>query len=130
MEVSRSGKPPIMYGIRAALPSARAVAKAAAICCPPVTFVSAIEPSKGTQRLGQVLVTSAAKAHEVVFLRRTRSVSGGFGGTQQPCDRVCRLQRRDDPLQPRQLAEGTKRIGIADGLVPRAPAVAQLSVLG
>ena len=49
---------------------------------------------------------------------------------EQPGDRVSGLQRRDDSLQPRQLAEGGKGLLVGDGDVAGAAGVAQVGVLG
>ena len=49
---------------------------------------------------------------------------------QQPGDRVRGLQRRDDPLQPRELAEGRQRLLVGDRDVAGAAGVAQVGVLG
>ena len=89
---------------RAALRRARA-ANAAAIG-------SAIAPSR-VDDLGQVLVAAAAEREDVseVLVAAPAQASAGRSPRpawlcQQPRDRVRGLERRDDPLEPRQLAEG------------------------
>ena len=64
---------------------------------------SAIEISAIATHLGQVLVAAPGEAENVEALA-ARAFS------KQPGDRVGGLQRRDDPLQPRELAEGGQRL--------------------
>src|SRR3954470_20285066 len=70
---------------------------------------------------GEVLVPAPGEAHEVQL---------GGRGVQQPGDRVGGLERRDDPVAGRQLAERRDRLLVGDRLVARAAAVAQPGVLG
>src|SRR3954452_22368003 len=115
-EVSRSGKPPIRYGISAARPDAPA--KAAAIRCAPATGARSAVSTR--EHLGEVLVPAARAAHEVDRgVPRAHRVVQGVRG----------LQRRDDALQPRHAAEGGQRVVVAHGDVGRAAAVAQPGVL-
>src|SRR4051812_3013230 len=117
-EVSRSGKPPIRYGISAARPGAPA--NASAIRCAPATgAVGSVVSTR--EHLGEVLVAAARAAHEV-----DRRVARAHRVVQ----RVGGLQRRDDPLKARDAAEGGERVVVAHRDVGGAAAVAQPRVLG
>ena len=59
--------------------------------------------------LGQVLVAAAGEAEDVIALAPAV--------LEQPGDRVGGLERRDDPLQPRQLGEGGQRLRVGDRVV-------------
>src|SRR3954453_9878421 len=107
LEVSRSGKPPIMYGIRADRPSLRAASNACLIRPTPAATASVIQLFEPRDRLRQVLIPAPTQTNEVESLRRIRNVSGGFGG-QQPRDHVGGLEGRENSLQPRQLPEPVK----------------------
>src|SRR4051794_16659002 len=85
-ERSRSGNPPIRYGIRAARPGA--AAKAAAILSTPVSVADA----KLREHLREVLVSAAGEADQVQRVRLRF-------GAEHPRDGVGGLQRRDDPLE-------------------------------
>src|SRR4051794_19374721 len=103
-EVSWSGKQPIMYGINAARPSARAASKAASTFSSPA---SAVTSATGLlQNLCQILVPSPGETDDVVAI--------AVAVLQQPGDRVGGLQRRDDPLQPRERGEGGERGLVGD----------------
>src|SRR3954471_20821825 len=120
-EASTSGKPPIRYGISAARPGA--ALKAAAMRAEPVSpaAVTRRPPSSLAAQLGQhflqVLVAAPGQAHEVELARLARG--------QQPGDRLGGLERRDNPLKPRQRLERGERVGVGHRLVGRAAAVAQ-----
>src|SRR4051794_1003689 len=114
---SRSGKPPIRYGISAARPLA--AANAAAIRWTPVSVTDA----KLGEHLREVLVPAAGEADEV---QRVRLRIGAEG----PGDRVGGLQRRDDALELGDAAERGERLLVGDRDVGRAAAVAQVRVLG
>src|SRR3954454_15617292 len=110
-EPSSDGKPPIRYGISAAaLPPAAAGAKASAIRSGP--------PGKD---LREVLVAAARQADQVEI---------AVALLEHPGERVGGLERRDDPLDRRELHERGDRLLVGDRLVARAPAVAQERVLG
>src|SRR5689334_23353582 len=73
-----------------------------------------------SQHLFQILVASAAEAHEherLVELARPRQ-------------RMCRLESGDDPLAARELAKGLQRLLVGRANVLGAAAVAQRGVLG
>src|SRR6266511_3985435 len=114
----------------AARPSSRAASKASLIRATPVATASAIELLQPGNRLSEVFVPAPTQAQEVESIRRIRSVSGGSGGAKKPGDRMGRLQRRQDPLQTRQLPKGAKRLGVRDRLVASAAGVPQVGVLG
>src|SRR3954453_19197350 len=76
----------------------------------------------GCDDLGEVLVAAPGQADEV-----ERRVVGLL--MQREVQRVGGLERRDDPLQARDLLEGAQRVGVADGDVAGAAAVAQVGVL-
>src|SRR3954462_13639459 len=103
----------------AALPSSRADPNAAAIRSLPVTVASAIQLFETLESLGKVLVPTSAQAHEVI----SGSVTGAG---QEPGDRVCRLERGQDPLQPRKRPEGAQGVGVGNRLVARPAAVAEV----
>src|SRR3954463_5716918 len=67
--------------------------------------------------LGEVLVTAPAQADQV-------EVAGRL--LQHPGHGMRALERRDDPLDRRQLVEGGDRLLVGDRLVARAAAVAQV----
>src|SRR4051812_44290569 len=71
--------------------------------------------------LREVLVAAPGQADEVELARRR---------LEHPRDRVRGLQRRDDALARRQLAERRDRLLVGHRLVARAAAVAQPGVLG
>src|SRR3954464_11073813 len=101
------------YGISAARPSARAAAKAAAIRATPVEAAASVsgigfEAFQVGDRLREILVATAAQADHVDGL-----VVGSVL-RQEPGDRVTGLERRDDPLEARKLAEGANRIVVGD----------------
>src|SRR5215211_4751231 len=95
----------------------------------PAVTTSVIELFEPRDRLLQVFVPAPAQANEVKSLRRIRRVSGGFGG-QKPRDCVGGLQRRQDSLQPGQLAERAKRLDVRHRFITRAARVPKLGVLG
>src|SRR5215207_830120 len=133
-----------MYGISAALPSARAAVKAFSIVAAdavpgscegappratrlvpeeaPLKDGSGIEPGQLGGHLVHVLVAAAAEDEDVITVPVTALA-------KQPGDRVRRLERRDDPLQPGQLTEGPQRLGVGRRFVPRPPRIAQEGVL-
>src|SRR3954447_4944491 len=94
-----------MYGISAARPSSRAALNAAAIRAGPVA--SGIDPLECRQRLVEVLVTAPGQADQVGAARIVAFV-------EQPGDRMGGLERRDDPLESRQLAESAQRLLVGD----------------
>src|SRR5690242_15329557 len=102
-EVSRSGKPPIRYGISAARRPWEA--KAAAIL------------SLKREHLVEVLVAAAGEGDEIRPRPRVR---------QDPCQRVRGLERRDDALEPADPLERIDRLGVGDRHVGGAAAVAEL----
>src|SRR5262245_10832762 len=115
-----------MYGISAARFSLRASSNARAILSTPVACAVssvAISGSNPVKDLGQILVTPAAQRQDV----EPGDVRGPF---QQPCDRVRRLERGQDSLQPGELPEGAQRRLVGDREVSRAAGVPQLRVLG
>ena len=116
-----------MYGISAARPSSRAAAKAAAIRAPAMPHQPSSSP-RPLDDLGQVLVAPAAESVRTSIAAR-RSERGGVP-FKQPGDRVRGLERRDDPLEPGELAEGAQRVVVGDRHVAGPAAVAQLGVLG
>src|SRR3954454_4669058 len=124
-EVSRSGKPPIMYGIRAALPSLRATSKACLIRPTPAATISVIKFFEPRDRLGQVFVPAPAQANQV----KTRGIVSSRV-RQKPCDDVRGLEGGQDSLQPRQLPKRAKGLGVGDRLVAGAAGIAKLGVLG
>src|SRR3954451_1099878 len=71
--------------------------------------------------LGEVLVTAPAQADQV-------EVAGSL--LEHPGHGMGALERRDDPLDRRQLVEGSDRLLVGDRLVAGAAAVAQVRVLG
>src|SRR5256714_13605724 len=101
-ERSRVGKPPMRYGMSAAL-----------LPCPANACAMRSGPLKD---LGEVLVAAPRQADQVEV---------ALGLLEQPGHRVRGLERRDDPLAGRQLAEGADRLLVGHRLVARAPAVAQ-----
>src|SRR5947207_8662165 len=116
-----SGKPPMRYGISAArLPE---FANAAAIrsdprpanCSPGLVTSLWADPGGASlsEDLGEVLVAAPAQADQVAV--------GVAGLVQHVVERVRGLQRRDDPFEPRDLAEGRQRIGVGDRDVGRPP---------
>src|SRR4051794_39122149 len=123
-EVLRSGKPPIMYGIRAALPSLRATSKACLIRPTPAVTVSVIKRFEPRDRLGQVFVPAPAQANQV----KTRGIVSSRV-RQKPCDDVRGLESGQDSLQPRQLPKRAKGLGVGDRLVAGAAGIAKLGVL-
>src|ERR1700704_102018 len=116
-----SGKPPMRYGMSAARPWRSA--NAAAIRSSPGRGTAGTRSRAGLdggivrEDLGEVLVTPAGEADEVE--RRAVGVL-----VHRVVQRVRRLERRDDALQPRDLAERPQGILVADGDVARAAAVA------
>src|SRR4051812_36779650 len=114
-EVSMSGNPPIMYGMSAARPSRRARSNAPLMSSAPGASISAIELAEARHRLRQVLVPPAAQTHDVVAV----SGIGRAGGAEEPRDGVRRLERGQNALQPRELAEGTERFRVGPRLVAR-----------
>src|SRR3954451_11993623 len=138
-DVATSGKPPIRYGISAArLPDS---ANAAAIRSTPAfrdapTALIASGPVGGRRRrrsshdaqsragepLGEVLVAPPRAADDV---------EPRLGvGQERVVQRVGRLERRDDALEPGDAAERRERVVVAHGHVLRPPRVAQPRVLG
>src|SRR3954447_5374755 len=105
-DVSRSGKPPIRYGISAALRPCEA--KAAAIL------------SLKREHLVEVLVAAARQRDQI----RSRPLV-----RQDPRERVRGLERRDDALEPGDALEGVDGVGVGDRDVGRAATVTQLRVL-
>src|SRR5687768_16679245 len=109
-----SGNPPIMYGIRAARR------------CGGMKSANPLWPAGASailaEDLGEVLVAAPAERDE-------REAPCGRGLAQHPRDRVSRLQGRDDPFQPRELAEGAQRLRVGDRLVTDAARVPQERVL-
>src|SRR3712207_4361866 len=101
---SRSGNPPIRYGMSAARPGA--AAKAA-----PKLSVPGAKP---VQDLPQILFAAAGQAHQVERV----------GGLQRPRDGVRGLERRDDALELRHPAQGGERLVVGDRHVARAATVA------
>src|SRR3954447_15868124 len=99
-----SGKPPIRYGMRAARPSPRAASNAPAMRSRP--DVSAIETLEPRDRLGQILIAPAGETQDVIT-RLARIL-------EQPRDRMGGLERRDDALEARQLAEGEEGLVVGD----------------
>src|SRR3954454_7526641 len=101
-------------------------ANAAAIRSSPVRWTAGTRSRAGLDGaiavvcddLGEVLVAAPGQADEV----EGRVVVGGV--VQRVVQRVGGLERRDDPLQPRDLLEGAQRVGVADGDVAGAAAVA------
>src|SRR3954464_14241636 len=73
------------------------------------------------QDLGEVLVAAARQADEVEV---------AFGLLQHPRDRVRGLERRNDPVAGRELAERRDRLLVGHRDVARAAGVAQPCVLG
>src|SRR5918999_1854625 len=114
---SRSGKPPIRYGISAARPGA--AANAAAIRSRPVSVTEA----KLREHLGEVLVPAAGEAHQVERV-------GADGVVEGPGDRVRGLERGDDPLELADAAQRGQGLVVGHRDVAGAPAVAQVGVLG
>src|SRR4029077_5380852 len=114
-EAASVGKPAITYGISAArLPLA---ANAAAIRSTP-----SMPRALGlVEHCGKVLVAAPGQADQVELAVALR---------EHPSERVRGLERRDDPLQARELAKARERLGVGHGLVARAAAVAQKRVLG
>src|SRR4051794_33451241 len=101
----------------------RRSAKAAAILSSPVCGTAGTRSRAGLlgilrDDLGEVLVAAPGEADEV----ERRAVRVLVEGEVQ---RVRGLQRRDDALQARDLAEGAQGVGVGDGDVARAAAVAQ-----
>src|SRR4051794_39721424 len=113
LEPSIVGKPPMRYGMSAARPGASANAR-------PMASVSVAATG---QHLREVLVAPARAAQEIH--RRAPAVL--VDGVVQ-C--VGRLERRDDPLQPGDLAERGVGLLVAHRDVGRPPRVAQPRVLG
>src|SRR3954465_2884119 len=101
-DVSRSGKPPIRYGISAALRPCEA--KAAAIL------------SLKREHLVEVLVAAARQRDEI----RSRPLV-----RQDPRERVRGLERRDDAREPADALEGVDGVGVGDRDVGRAATVTQ-----
>src|SRR3954447_7642186 len=103
-------------------------ANAAAIRSSPVRGTAGTRSRAGLdgivrEDLGEVLVTPAGEADEVE--RRAVGVL-----VHRVVQRVRGLERRDDALQPRDLAKRPQGVLVADGDVARAAAVAQVGVLG
>src|SRR4051794_23985116 len=73
------------------------------------------------KNLCEILVTAPGQADEVEI---------ALGLLEQPGDGVRGLERRDDALGRRQLAEGRDRLLVGDRHIARASAVAQHRVLG
>ena len=113
--VSRSGKPPIRYGISAARrPSAPGRANASAIRSVPVTAGHARSPSscraprRGPCRRGRRGRRGRARCRAV---------------RERPGERVGALERRDDPLERGPVrANAASACGVGDGDVARAAA--------
>src|SRR3954454_12414690 len=114
---SRSGKPPIRYGISAARPLA--AANAAAIRATPVS----VADTKLREHLREVLVAAPGEADQVERVRPGVRA-------EDPCDGVRGLQRRDDALQLGDAAQRGQRLLVGDRDVAGAAAVAQVRVLG
>src|SRR4051794_30724843 len=74
------------------------------------------------QDLGQVLVAAPTQAQQVAV--------GVARDVEDVVERVRGLERRDDPLEPGDLAEGGQRVVVGDGDIARAAGVAQPGVLG
>src|SRR3954451_7979323 len=138
-DVATSGKPPIRYGISAArLPDS---ANAAAIRSTPAfrdaqTALIASGPAGGRrgrrsshdarsragEHLGEVLVAPPRAADHV---------EARLGaGQERVVQRVGRLERRDDALEPRDPAERRQRVVVRHRHVLRPARVAQPRVLG
>src|SRR5919201_5906025 len=89
IEVRRSGKPPIMYGISAARPGAALNAAA----------MRSVPDSKLREHLREVLVPAAGEADQVERVRTGVA-------RERPCHRVRGLECRDDALE---LDDATQR---------------------
>src|SRR5918996_779144 len=97
-------------------------ANAAAIRSAPVCGTAGTRSRAGLDAivcddLGEVLVAAARQADEVA--PRPLAVL-----VQRVVQCVRGLERRDDPLQARDLAEGAQRVAVLDGDVARAARVA------
>src|SRR3954453_12944643 len=103
---SRSGNPPIRYGMRAA--------------CRPCEAKAAAMRSVKPEHLGQVFVSTARQRDQV----RARA-----GGGECPGDRVRGLERRDDALEAAGATERLHCLVVGHRRVGRATGVAQVRVL-
>src|SRR5918999_2822837 len=97
--------------------AARPCSRAAANASPMLSVIA-----ETLDDLGEVLVAAAAQTQERVALAPRRI-------PEQPGDRVRGLERGDDPLQSRELAECLQRLAVGDRLVASPPRVAKLGML-
>src|SRR6476661_3606979 len=90
----------------------------------PVSVVtpSAIEGRELGSDLAHVLVAAAGESQDVEAV-------AAAGLVEEPGDRVRRLKRGDDPLEPGELTEGAQGLGVGGGDVGRAPGIAEMRVL-
>ena len=116
---SRSGKPPIRYGISAAR-LVRAPANAAAMRSMPGRSIAR---RAEREHLGEVLVAAAGEADQVELASRP-----AFASTQAT---ACEDSSAGMiPSSSREPLERGERLGVGDRLVARAAGVAQVRVLG